>query len=68
MKYDDDYLKTLYDGNDLQTFLSLINVESIADPRKRAIISALKRSIHVLYLEFNPLHLKETTTKAKIQR
>ena len=67
MKYDNDYLKTLYDENDLETFLSLVNVEDIADLRKRAIIGALKRSIRVLNLDFNPLPIAQTSKQVKIQ-
>jgi len=67
MKYDNDYLKTLYDENDLETFLSLVNVEDIADPRKKAIIGALKRSIRVLNLDFNPLPIAQSSKKVKIQ-
>jgi hypothetical protein len=59
MKYDNEYLKTLYNDNDLDTFLSSVDVESVVDPRKRAIIGALKRSIQVLRLEFNPLVIRD---------
>ena len=67
MKYDNDYLKTLYDENDLETFLSLVNVEDIADHRKKAIIGALKRSIRVLNLDFNPLPIAQSSKQVKIQ-
>jgi hypothetical protein len=67
MKYDNEYLKTLYDKNDLETFLSLVDVENIADSRKRAIIGALKRSIRVLNLDFNPLPIAQSPMKVKIQ-
>jgi hypothetical protein len=59
MKYDNDYLKQLYETQDLDTFLSSIDVQNIVDPRKRAIVGALKRSIQVLRLEFNPLPIKD---------
>lgn len=55
MKYDDEYLKTLYNNNNLADFLSLVNIDDVCDPRKKAIIGALKRSIRVLELEFNPI-------------
>ncbi len=55
MKYDNDYLKTLYNAHTLEEFLELVNPEDISQPRTRAILSALKRSIQVLDLEFNPL-------------
>ena len=67
MKYDNDYLKTLYDSNDLASFLSAVNVEEIVDLRKRAIIGALQRSIRVLHLEFNPIPLPEQSKKLKSQ-
>ncbi len=67
MKYDNEYLKILYDENDLETFLSLVDVENIVDPRKKAIISALKRSIRVLNLDFNPLPIAQSSMKVKIQ-
>ena len=67
MKYDNDYLKTLYDENDLETFLSLVDVGDIADPRKKAIIGALKRSIRVLNLDFNPLPIAQSSKQVKIQ-
>ena len=67
MKYDNEYLKTLYDCNDLESFLSIVNVENIIDPRKKAIIGALQRSIRVLNLEFNPIPTDKTTSKLKKQ-
>jgi hypothetical protein len=64
MNYDNEYLKMLYDDNDLHTFLSKVNVDDITDPRKKAIISTLKRSIKVLHLEFNPIPpLKDKKTQ-----
>jgi len=67
MKYDNEYLKILYDENDLETFLSLVDVENIVDLRKKAIIGALKRSIRVLNLDFNPLPIAQPSMKVKIQ-
>lgn len=67
MKHDNEYLKRLYNENDLETFLSLVNVEDIVDLRKKAIIGALKRSIRVLNLDFNPLPIARSSKKVKIQ-
>jgi len=58
MKYDNDYLKDLYDNNDLDEFLNSINVDNVVCPRTKAIIGALKRSMNMLRLEFNPLQLE----------
>lgn len=65
MKYDNDYLKNLYNNNSLEDFLKLVNEKDVADPRTRAIIAALKRSIHVLHLEFNPIILDNPTERNK---
>lgn len=67
MKYDNEYLKKLYNENDLETFLSLVNVGDITDSRKKAIIGALQRSIRVLNLDFNPLPIAQSSKKVKIQ-
>ena len=59
MKYDNDYLKTLYNNHTLEEFLELVSPEDVSEPRTRAILAALKRSIQVLDLEFNPLVITE---------
>lgn len=63
MKYDNDFLKTLYDQNSLDVFLSSIDINSIEDRRMKAIIASLKRSISVLDLEFNPIPLNRDNEK-----
>ena len=55
MKYDDEYIKNLFLNNDLETFLSTVNVENVSDPRLKAIIASLQRGVDVLKLEFNPI-------------
>ena len=65
MKYDNDYLRTLYQNNSLSEFLALVNVDDVSDPRKKAIISTLKRSITVLDLEFNPIPIDSGQNKSK---
>jgi len=67
MKYDNEYLKNLYNTTPLPTFLSMVDVENIPDLRIRAIIGALQRSIRALHLEFNPLPEKEIPEEAKSQ-
>ena len=61
MTYDSKYLQTIYDRNDLEKFLSLIEVEYIADPRLRAIVFTLKQSIEALKLEFVDLEIRPET-------
>lgn len=58
MKYDDEYLKTIYKNNTLEEFLNKISPEDLSNPRTRAIIGALQRSIRVLDLQFNPIFIK----------
>jgi len=65
MKYDNEFLKTLYDNNTLADFVYLVDPSEIANPRTRAIIAALKRSVQVLELEFNPISLSEPEKNIK---
>jgi|AntRauTorcE11897_2_1112592.scaffolds.fasta_scaffold00078_58 hypothetical protein len=55
MKLDHQYLKTIYENNSLQDFLRLVSEEDIDDPRLRAIVSTLRRSVRNIHLEFNPI-------------
>ena len=65
MKYDNEFLKTLYENNPLSDFIYLVDPSEIASPRTRAIIAALKRSVQVLELEFNPISLSEPEKNIK---
>jgi len=67
MKYDKEYLTDLYNSHSLEEFLEIVNIDNVSDMRTKAIIGALKRSINVLHLEFNPLRIKETSNKLKSQ-
>ena len=58
MIYDNEYLKEVYNDTDLETFLDTVSVGDISDPRTRAVVAALKRSVSVLHLEFNPIPIK----------
>jgi len=61
--YRPEELKILYERHDLETFLKEIDIERIADPRMRSIISTLHRSIQNLRLEFNPVEIKAFSNK-----
>ena len=65
--YDNDFVKTLYDNNKLEDFIFIIDPSEIADPRTRAIVAALKRSVQVLELEFNPISLSDPAKNIKSQ-
>ena len=67
MKYDKEFLKTLYESNTLEDFITLVDPSDIEDSRMRAIVAALKRSAQVLELEFNPISLKEPDKNIKSQ-
>lgn len=67
MKYDNDFLKTLYENNTLEDFIFIIDPSEVAEPRSRAIIAALKRSVQVLELEFNPISLDSPDKNIKSQ-
>lgn len=67
MKYDDNYLRTLYIQHDLMGFLELVDVGEVQSPRLRAVLGAIKRSIDVLYLEFNPLPPNQSIKKINTQ-
>jgi hypothetical protein len=62
MKYDNDFLATLYGNNDLESFLALVEPEKIVDLRTRAIIFTLKESMQSLKLQFSSLQLNEIAT------
>ena len=68
MKYDNEYLKTLYNNKELNEFLSVVSTEEISDPRLRAIIGALKRSITVLHLEFNPIEISHNKKEEEVNQ
>ena len=61
MLYDNNFIKTLYENNTLEDFIELINPSEVAEPRTRAILAALKRSVQVLELEFNPIKIPTKT-------
>lgn len=63
MKFDKEYLKTLFNTHSLQKFLELVNEEDIEDNDVRAIVSTLKRSIHSLDIELNPITLSDLQNK-----
>jgi len=65
MKYDQEYLKTLYDNHTLDEFLELVNENKIDDPFLRAIVSTLRRSIRVLNLNFNPISINTIQEKSQ---
>jgi hypothetical protein len=60
MRYDQEYLKILYQNHTLEEFLELVNDDKIDDPYTRAIITTLKRSINNLNLQFNPIIFTDT--------
>lgn len=63
MKYDQEYLKTLYESHNLKDFLKLVNEDKIDDPHVRAIISTLRRSVRTLNLHFNPISINTIQEK-----
>ena len=65
MKYDQEYLKTLYENHTLDEFLELVNENKIDDPFLRAIVSTLRRSIRVLNLNFNPISINTIQEKSQ---
>ena len=67
MKHDNEFLKVLYESNSLEDFIEMVDPSEVADSRTRAIIAALKRSVQVLELEFNPISLKEPDKDLKSQ-
>ena len=67
MKYDNEFLKTLYENNNLEDFITLVDPSDVEDSRTRAIIAALKRSVQVLELEFNPISLTKPEKSIKSQ-
>lgn len=65
MRYDQDYLKTLYENHTLEEFLDVVKEDKIDDPHTRAIVSTLKRSVRTLNLQFNPIIIKPKTKKSQ---
>lgn len=65
MKLDQQYLKTLYDNNSLADFLRLVSDEDVDDPRVRAIVSTLRRSVRNLHLEFHPIYTNTAEEKTQ---
>jgi hypothetical protein len=63
MKYEDNDLKELYENESLETFIEKVNPANIVNPRTRAIVAALSRSVRVLELEFNPIVSPEHVEK-----
>lgn len=65
MKYNEEYLKTLYESHNLEDFLNLVNEDKIDDPYVRAIISTLRRSTRTLNLYFNPISINSIQEKSR---
>lgn len=65
MKYDQSYLKTLYNNHTLEEFLELVDEDKIDDPYSRAIISTLRRSVRTLKLQFNPISIQPSQEKSQ---
>jgi hypothetical protein len=54
MHNDEDIIE-LFKNNTIEKFLHEVNINDIENPRTRAIVSALDRSINVLTLECRPI-------------
>lgn len=65
MKYDKDYLKTLFENHTIEEFLLVVKEEKIEDPFIRAIVSTLRRSIRALNLQFNPIIINPIQNKSQ---
>lgn len=65
MKYNEEYLKTLYESHNLEDFLNLVNENKIDDPYVRAIVSTLRRSVRTLNLHFNPISINTIQEKSQ---
>lgn len=65
MRYDQDYLKTLYQNRTLEEFLDIVNEAKIDDPHTRAIVATLRRSVRTLNLQFNPILIKPKNKKSQ---